>query len=215
MYCGQRCKQAVWGRRRRADQRRRTLADRSQWWTPPAIRARVLAGEWGPVGLDAAACAQSTLVPGNWLGPTSPVSWRQDARTVVWAELVRPGETVYCNPPYAPAALLGQFLERCVDTSIRGVAVTALLAASPCTAWWNRWVVGGGATVEFLPGRLSYSGPFAESGGVAPFGAALVHWSAQPHRGVAAADGPPARETGGVTSASATDAATLGAGRTG
>jgi len=97
---------------------------------------------------------------------------------VVWADLVEPGQVVWLNPPYYPATLLGQFLDRCVDTVRRGVAVTGLIPASPCAGWWMRWVVDGGAEVEFLPGRLSYSGPYAVHGGVAPFGAALVHWPA-------------------------------------
>lgn len=97
---------------------------------------------------------------------------------MVWADLVEDGQVVYCNPPYYPTTLLGQFLERCVDTSVRGVAVTALIPASPCAGWWIRWVDGGGGEVDFLPGRLAYDGPFA-SGGVAPFGAALVHWPAR------------------------------------
>lgn len=173
-YCGQRCRQAAWGRRRRAEQRRRAVADRSQWWTPPDLRKGVL-DTWD-IGLDAAACNESALVD-QWLGPTHPDEHRRDALTVVWADLVEPGPVVYCNPPYYPSTLLGRFLARCVDTAGRGVAVTALIPASPCTAWWMRWIAGGGAEVEFLPGRLAYDGPFA-SGSVAPFGAALVHWPA-------------------------------------
>ncbi len=175
-YCGQRCRQAAWARRRRLAQRRQTVLDRSQWWTPSEVRKRVL-DTWD-IGLDAAACHESALVD-RWLGPTSPVEEWRDARTVIWADLVQPGQTVYCNPPYFPSSLLGQFLEHCVDTAARGIGVTGLIPASPCTGWWIRWVTDVGAEVEFLPGRLAYDGPFS-SGGVAPFGAALVHWRAQP-----------------------------------
>lgn len=151
------------------------MADRSQWWTPTDLRKRVL-DTWN-IGLDAAACAESALVD-NWLGPTHPDPARRDARTVVWADLVEGEQVVYCNAPYYPASLLGQFLERCVDTARRGVGATGLIPASPCTGWWVRWVTDAGAEVEFLRGRLSYDGPFS-SGGVAPFGAALVHWPAR------------------------------------
>jgi hypothetical protein len=174
-YCGQRCRQAVWARRRRTQQRRQAVADRSQWWTPTDLRKRVL-DTWD-IGLDAAACNESALVD-NWLGPTHADPPRRDARTVVWADLVEPGQLVYCNAPYYPSTLLGQFLERCVDTARRGVGVIGLIPASPCTGWWIRWVAEAGAEVQFLPGRLAYDGPFS-SGGVAPFGAALVHWPAQ------------------------------------
>ncbi|MQA35300.1 DNA N-6-adenine-methyltransferase [Modestobacter roseus] len=174
-YCGQRCRQAVWGRRRRTEQRRQAVADRSQWWTPNELRKRVL-DTWD-IGLDAAACAESALVD-TWLGPTNPVHERTDARLVVWADLVEPGQVVYCNPPYYPTSLLVQFLKLCAETASHGTGVIGLLPASPCAGWWVRWVADAGAQVEFLPGRLRYEGPFS-SGGVAPFGAALVHWPAR------------------------------------
>ncbi|MBN1093448.1 hypothetical protein JKP75_13270 [Blastococcus sp. TML/M2B] len=133
------------------------------------------------LGLDAAACAESTLVPGSWLGPTNPVESRRDATLVRWSDFVEPGTSIWCNPPYS-ARLLPRFLERMVQAADDGHDTIALLPASVCTRWWNRWVVDGAAEVDLLPGRLRFAGPHAAQG-YAPFGAALVRWPARVSNG--------------------------------
>jgi hypothetical protein len=173
-YCSVPCRQNAWKRRRR--QSAPAGVDRSQWWTPPELRERALALN---VKLDVAALRESALVP-YYLGPDHVDPARRDALSgeVDWAVLADGGRC-WMNPPF-DVPRLSRFLAKAVMTSSEGgVDVLGLLPASPCTRWWNRWVVDSGAVVEFVPGRLSFRGPHFREGGVAPWGAALVHWTAR------------------------------------
>jgi hypothetical protein len=170
-YCSVPCRQNAWKRRRR--QSAPAGVDRSQWWTPPEIRARALALN---IALDVAALRESALVP-SYLGPDHVDPARRDAlaEDVDWAELAGGGRC-WMNPPFAVPQLSRFLAKAAITSSEGGVDVVGLVPASPCTRWWNRWIVDAGATVEFLPGRLSFRGPHFREGGVAPWGAALVHW---------------------------------------
>lgn len=126
------------------------------------------------IGLDAAACATSTLVPGNWLGPTHDDPARRDALNgPSWATLTPPGTSVWLNPPYTPVGVLRAFLERAAQTRDHGTPVLALIPASTGAHWWHDLVVEPGTRVEFLRGRLTYGGPHS-TGGPAPWPNALV-----------------------------------------
>jgi len=149
---------------------------RNEWWTPLNIRERVLA-EFN-IGLDAAACADSALVP-NWLGPSHTDPERRDATAMTsWAALTPAGSVVWNNAPYAPAGLIEAFLHTSAATAADGVAVVALVPAATSTNWWHRGVVQTGAKVEFITGRLRFTGPHAD-GNPAPFASALLVWEAQ------------------------------------
>ena len=130
-----------------------------------------------PLTLDAAARADNTLVPG-YLGPDHPNPGRRDAlRFEHWAALAG-GGVVWLNPPYVPTVTLSRFLGRAVATARAGVPVVGLLPASTGARWWWEHVIGAGAEVEFLRGRLSFHGPHARPGGAsAPWASALVLWS--------------------------------------
>lgn len=129
------------------------------------------------IGLDAAACATSALVPDNWLGPTHPEVARRDALAFAhWADLSPDGSTVWLNPPYAPP-LLTRFLTTAAATAQAGRPVLALVPASTGTNWWHACVVEAGAQVEFLRGRLVFGGPHS-TGGPAPWPSALVTYRA-------------------------------------
>lgn len=128
-----------------------------------------------PVTLDAAACSVSALVP-SYLGPDHPDPARKDALAFDdWAELAGDG-VVYLNPPYLPAVLLGRFLARAAATGRAGSPVVGLVPASTGTRWWWEHVVETGAAVEFLRGRLAFTGPHATPGQCAPWSSALVVW---------------------------------------
>ncbi len=176
LYCSDACRQ----RAQAARNRRRRF--RSEWWTPPQVRTRML-DEW-PIGLDAAACGPSALVP-TYLGPDHPDPGRRDALAFAhWADLAPGGTAVWLNPPYTPAATLGQFLSRAVVTAHTGRTVVGLLPASTGTAWWWEHVIDAGAQIEFLRGRLSFGGPHAGAGRgtTAPWGSAIVVWKATHRR---------------------------------
>jgi len=147
-------------------------APRSEWWTPDDLRARVLAEH--DFGLDAAACALSTLVPGAWLGPTHPDPERRDALGFNdWAGLVPDGQSVWLNPPYAPVRTITAFLATAARTAKAGVPVVALVPAATSTAWWWDEVQGHPTEVEFLRGRVRFTGPHS-TGGTPLWGSALV-----------------------------------------
>jgi hypothetical protein len=167
LYCRLACRKAAY----RARVSNPSKASRSEWWTPPELLASVRAHT--DLGLDAAACADSTAVPAAWLGPTHASKPRRDALAwASWAELTPAGTTVWLNPPYAPA-LLRRFLARAVATSDAGTPVIALIPASTGAHWWHDFVLAPGADVEFLRGRVSYGGPHS-TGTPAPWPSALV-----------------------------------------
>lgn len=129
-----------------------------------------------PIVLDAAACSLSALVP-SYLGPDHPDPERRDALAYNdWSDLATDG-AVFLNPPYLPAALLGQFLARAAETGRTGTPVVGLVPASTGTRWWWEHIVETGATVEFLRGRLSFTGPHATPGQSAPWASALIVWT--------------------------------------
>ncbi|MGV8979192.1 MAG: DNA N-6-adenine-methyltransferase [Cellulomonas sp.] len=170
-WCSDSCRTSAYRERRRHRARR---DQRAAWWTPLDLADRVR-GEHD-LGLDAAACQQSSLVPDSWLGPTHPDADRRDALAYrSWGRLVEPGQTVWINPPYTPVPLLRSFLEVAAQTAADGTAVVALVPASTSSAWWHDAVLGAGAEVEFLRGRLRFRGPFS-TGGSAMTPSALVRY---------------------------------------
>lgn len=151
-------------------------APRSEWWTPDDVRARARAAVELPFGLDAAACAESTLVDENWLGPTHVDPRRRDALAFEhWAELTPPGTTVWLNPPYAPPKLIAAFLATAARTAKVGVPVMALVPAATSTNWWHDEVFGHPTSIDFLRSRVRYAGPHS-TGGTPLWGSALVEY---------------------------------------
>lgn len=127
--------------------------------------------------LDAAATRDSALVA-SYLGPDHAEADRRDALALPhWAALAA-GGVAYVNPPYLPVPVLSRFLERAAATAAAGVTTVALVPASTGAAWWWRHVVDTGASVEFLRGRLAFTGPHAKPGATAPWPSALVFWQA-------------------------------------
>lgn len=166
-YCSPACRQRAWA------SKVRPKAHRSQWYTPEPLRSQVL-NRW-PITLDAAADQDSHLVP-NYIGLDHPEPGQRDALAFDdWTELAA-GGTVWLNPPYQPSNYLSQFLERAVTTAHRGTTVVGLLPASTGTRFWWDHVIGGGAEIEFLRGRLTFQGPHADAGTPAPWASALVTW---------------------------------------
>lgn len=169
-YCSDLCRWHGWSRRTR----QRPRVPPSRWHTPADLRAQVLA-RWD-IGLDAAAEADSTLVP-LYLGPDHADVHRRDALAFEdWTALTPPGHCVWINAPYMPIAVLSAFLARATMTAARGTPVVGLLPASTGSQWWWKHVIDAGASVEFLRGRLAFTGPESKPGGCAPWSSALVCW---------------------------------------
>ena len=75
------------------------------------------------------------------------------------------GERVFMNPPYGRA--IGDWVRKASEAK---ALVVCLLPARTDTRWWHDYVVGGGASVSFLRGRLR----FGDSTASAPFPSAIV-----------------------------------------
>lgn len=76
------------------------------------------------------------------------------------------GERVFMNPPYGRE--IGKWVEK-ASKQVGGFAV-CLLPARTDTKWWHDYVVGGGANICFLKGRLKFGGQKNS----APFPSAIV-----------------------------------------
>lgn len=167
-FCSQACRQRDYARRRSTVTRSRNWRD--NWHTPEQLRLRVLSEH--PISLDAAACADSALVP-NYLGPDHEQVSRRDALQCDWASLAG-GGVIWLNPPYS-APLLQTFLATAIATVEQGTTVLSLLPVATSSRWWFTFVTSQPCRVEFIPYRLAFGGPHA-SGRPAPFASALVSW---------------------------------------
>ena len=153
--------------------RRRRTPVRNSYWTPEPLRTQVLQ-RW-PITLDAAAEAANHLAD-EWLGPDHPNPHRRDALTYPhWADLADEG-TVWLNPPYVPMHTLAAFTGVAAATARQGVTVVGLLPSFTDAKWWWANIVDEGATVDFLPQRLRFTGPHAK-GYNAPWPCALIIWA--------------------------------------
>ena len=78
------------------------------------------------------------------------------------------GERVFMNPPYGRQ--IGEWVKKASETD--GLVV-CLVPARTDTKWWHNYVVGGGAEIYYVPGRLKFGG----SKNSAPFpSAVLIYW---------------------------------------
>ena len=84
----------------------------------------------------------------------------QDGLSKPWA-----GERVFMNPPYGRE--IGKWVRKAAGAN---ALVVGLLPARTDTRWWQDYVVGRGAFVHFLRGRLK----FGEGLAPAPFPSAIV-----------------------------------------
>lgn len=75
------------------------------------------------------------------------------------------GERVFMNPPYGRA--IGDWVKKAAEAQ---ALVVCLLPARTDTRWWHDYVVGAGASVSFVKGRLHFS----DSAINAPFPSAIV-----------------------------------------
>ena len=90
-----------------------------------------------------------------------------DALSREWRE---DGKTAWMNPPYGRE--IGKWVEKASKT--KGLVV-CLVPARTDTRWWHDFVIGGGADVYLVRGRLK----FGDAKNSAPFpSAVLVYWKA-------------------------------------
>jgi len=80
------------------------------------------------------------------------------------------GERVFCNPPYGRG--LKDWVRKAHEESKKGALVVMLIPARTDTSYWHDYIVGGGADIRYLRGRLKFGG----SANSAPFPSALIMW---------------------------------------
>jgi site-specific DNA-methyltransferase (adenine-specific) len=114
--------------------------------------------------LDAAALADSTLVPDNWYGPDHPDQSRRDAFTRDWAK--DSAGPIWLNPPYG--RVIKSWVCKANAVAAGGGTVVCLVPARTDTSWWHDYCIHH--EVRFIRGRLKFGGQKNS----APFPSALV-----------------------------------------
>jgi phage N-6-adenine-methyltransferase len=91
--------------------------------------------------------------------------------------LAQPWEgTCWMNPPYGRE--IGAWVKKAYDSSLTtGALVVCLLPARTDTKWWHEYVIAHAGKIEFIRGRLKFSGK-----GSAPFPSAVVMFGESRHR---------------------------------
>lgn len=82
-------------------------------------------------------------------------------------------DIVFMNPPYGRG--IRDWIKKARDESLKGATVVCLIPARTDTTYWHEYVIGGGAEVRFIKGRLKFGG-HANS---APFPSAVVIFRGQ------------------------------------
>ncbi|MCZ2859187.1 DNA N-6-adenine-methyltransferase [Blastococcus sp. VKM Ac-2987] len=183
-YCSLSCRQRLYRKRRKQQQRDEASLLAQLWATPVALRALVWAA-FPHITLDVAATRDTALTE-LYIGPDQTDPLLQDALSpeVDWAELAA-GGACWMNCPYR-RDLLPRFLAKAVATAAH-CDVVGLIPCKPTERWWITWVRDTGARWEAIPGRVAFDHPDGTPGRSAPMGVALVHWPARigelPHGG--------------------------------
>ena len=101
---------------------------------------------------------------------------RRDALSVDWNKFFRMGP-LWMNCPYG-RNITGMWVRKAVEMYGLERTIVCLLPARTDTSWWHDYVIGGGAEVRFVRGRLKFGG--AKHG--APFPSAVVIFRAKKER---------------------------------
>lgn len=83
------------------------------------------------------------------------------------------GERVFMNPPYGRG--IGAWVKKAYESK---ALVVCLLPARTDTRWWHDYVIGGGAEVRFIKGRLKFGKAIYN----APFPSAVVIFRLLEHK---------------------------------
>ena len=143
------------------------MSGSTEWRTPPAFFAGVDAEFC--FNVDAAATAENALVDGVKVGEEHwPGRFYTAEMDGTKPEHYGPGDVVWCNPPYSPAALVTKFVETAWKTSREQGALWVMLLNSTCcdTRWFHRFIWDAElcrprdrVELRLLPGRLSFLKP--------------------------------------------------------
>ena len=137
-----------------------------QWPTPQDFFDRLHA-EFGFV-LDVCADASNAKAPAYYgLDHADPA--RRDGLAQDWAaEAARLGGPAFMNSPYGRH--IGDWMAKARQAADDGATVVALVPVRADTAWWHEHVLGSGAEVRYVRGRLT----FGDATNTAAFASAVV-----------------------------------------
>lgn len=110
------------------------------WATPPELFAK-LDAEFG-FTLDPC-CVPDTAKCSKFYTPV------EDGLVQDWS-----ADRVFMNPPYGRS--LPVWMQKAWQESQRGALVVCLVPVRTDTAWWHDWVIGKGAEIRYLRGRVSF-----------------------------------------------------------
>ena len=129
------------------------LSSASDDWPTPQDFFEALDVEFG-FALDVCASAANHKAPAYYaLDHANPA--RRDGLSADWAaEASCLGGSVYMNPPYGRP--IGAWMSAAVAAARAGATVVALVPVRADTAWWHEHVLGTGAEVRFVRGRLTF-----------------------------------------------------------
>lgn len=137
-----------------------------EWGTPPEVFEPLLA----EFGMDLDVCAS----PGRELLPCY-YSPENNGLSRPWASLAA---CAWMNPPYGRT--ISAWVAKAVEEAQRGCTVVALLPARTDTRWWHDHVIGSGAEVRFLRGRVRFIAADGKRRASAPFPSAVVIFRGAP-----------------------------------
>ena len=123
-----------------------------EWATPQKVFDK-LAAEYGPFDLDPCATPENAKCPVFY-------TCHDNGLMLPWFG------RVFMNPPYG--RVIGQWMRKAYEESVRGVFVVCLIPARTDTIWWHEYAMKG--KVEFLRGRIR----FEPGNNPAPFPSAVV-----------------------------------------
>jgi phage N-6-adenine-methyltransferase len=92
----------------------------------------------------------------------------------------------WMNPPYGRE--IERWLRKAYESALEGATVVCLLPARTDTAWWHDYVLPYAAAIQFVRGRLRFSGKDS-----APFPSVLVFFGYFPENGLTAGTGYPGK----------------------
>lgn len=130
-----------------------------EWATPPDLFAR-LNRKYGPFTLDP--CASPDNAKCSTFYTADDDGLRQP-----WAP-----HRVFMNPPYGTKGQINRWVRKAYEESQRGALVVGLLPARTDTTWWQDHILGVGAEVRYLRGRVK----FGEAKQGASFPSAVTVW---------------------------------------
>jgi len=129
--------------------------------------------EFGGFNLDAAATKENALCKNYY-------TIEEDSLKHDWSKY----KSIYCNPPYG--RLIGKFVEKAYNESLKGCIVVMLVPSRTDTKWWHNYCVKG--EIRFIKGRLkfinrqlpSYKDDLSMKITPAPFPSAIVIFGKNP-----------------------------------